>query len=270
MSPFFVLCLFCFFRLLLLKNFSLASPRNDDPLLGRPTASLFFCPAGLARSVALRSPQGEALRAKCRARPTTNAARWRPTWKLASAPSGGPAHARDELPAASISVSLPKSAPGGTSCRLAHGKPAVALARRFAASAMHARRTRWPFCRAVLRTPTLCPAPAHSAGFAAPVGKSDCHTALPNRHSQCVHSRAGRYGPVPRRAAHHGDNPPAGQPPARNAGCVLADTPAPDKCWLLRDCGSLAVAVFSPSGPDACRADVPHVPWLAVNSRRSA
>ena len=53
-----------------LENFSLASPRNDDPLLGRPTGSLFFCPVGLARSVALRSPQGEALRAKCRARPT--------------------------------------------------------------------------------------------------------------------------------------------------------------------------------------------------------
>ena len=40
MSPFFVLASFCFFRLLLLKNFSLASPRNDDSLLGRPTGSL--------------------------------------------------------------------------------------------------------------------------------------------------------------------------------------------------------------------------------------
>ena len=30
MSPFFVLYLFCFFRLLLLKNFSLASPRNES------------------------------------------------------------------------------------------------------------------------------------------------------------------------------------------------------------------------------------------------
>src|SRR5262249_26736922 len=56
---------------------------------------------------------------------------------------------------------------------------------------------------------------------------------------------------------------------ARNAGCVLADTLAPDKCWLLRDSGSLSVAVFSLSGLDACRADVPLVPWLAVNSRRS-
>src|SRR5215468_1256190 len=77
MSPFFVLYLFLL-RLLLLKNFSLASPRNDDPLLGRPMGSLFFCPVGLARPCV-------ALRAKCRARPTTNAARWRPTWKLCSA-----------------------------------------------------------------------------------------------------------------------------------------------------------------------------------------
>src|SRR5215472_9839957 len=93
--PLFWFCTsFCFFWLLRLKNFSLASLRNDDPLLGRPTGSLFFCPVGLARSVALRSPQGYALRAKCRARPTTNAARWRPTWKLASAPSGGAVHLR--------------------------------------------------------------------------------------------------------------------------------------------------------------------------------
>src|SRR5215472_6146063 len=105
MSPFFVLASFCFFRLLLLKNFSLASPRNDDPPLGRPTGSLFFGPVGLARSVALRSPQGEARRAKCRARPTTSAARWRPTWKLASAPSGGAVHATDGWTAASTYAS---------------------------------------------------------------------------------------------------------------------------------------------------------------------
>src|SRR5215470_12277557 len=59
MSPFSFCTSFCFFRLLLLKNFSLASPRSDDPLLGRTTGSLFFCHVGLARSVALRSPQGE-------------------------------------------------------------------------------------------------------------------------------------------------------------------------------------------------------------------
>src|SRR5215469_1239559 len=61
MSPFSFCTSFCFFRLLLLKNFSLASPRSDDPLLGRTRGSMFFCPVGLARSVALRSPQGEAL-----------------------------------------------------------------------------------------------------------------------------------------------------------------------------------------------------------------
>src|SRR5215467_12471370 len=104
MSPFVVLYLFLLLRLLLLKNFSLASPRNDDLLLGRPTGSLFFCPVGLARSVALRSPQGEALRAKCRARPTMNAARWRPTWELASVPSGGAVHATDGWAAVSTYV----------------------------------------------------------------------------------------------------------------------------------------------------------------------
>src|SRR5215471_246124 len=105
MSPFFVCTCFCFLRLLLLKYFSLASPRNDDPLLGRPTGSLFFCPVGLARSVALRSPQGEALRAKCRARPATSAARWRPASWLASAPSGGAVHATDGWAAASTYAS---------------------------------------------------------------------------------------------------------------------------------------------------------------------
>jgi hypothetical protein len=40
-SPFFVLYLFVLLLAVSLENFSLASPRNDDPLLGRPTGSLF-------------------------------------------------------------------------------------------------------------------------------------------------------------------------------------------------------------------------------------
>jgi len=54
--------------------------------------SFWFCcllVAGLARSEALRSPKGGALRAKRRARPTTVASRRRPTSRLASAPRGG-------------------------------------------------------------------------------------------------------------------------------------------------------------------------------------
>ena len=104
-SPFLVLYLFLLLWLSILKKFLLASSRNDDPLLGRPTGSLFFCPVGLARSVALRSPQGEALRVKCRAKPTTGATVRRPSWWLASAPSGGAVHATDGWAAASTSVS---------------------------------------------------------------------------------------------------------------------------------------------------------------------
>jgi hypothetical protein len=58
------------------KNLASGCPRNDDPFLGRPTGSRFFRSVGLARSAALRSPEGGALRAKRRARPTTAAVSW--------------------------------------------------------------------------------------------------------------------------------------------------------------------------------------------------
>ena len=67
----------------------------------------------------------------------------------------------------------------------------------------------------------------------------------------------------------YGDNPPAALRTARNAGCVPANTPAPDTRWLLRDCGSPSVLIFLPSGPGVYRAGVRHVPWLAGNSRLS-
>jgi len=161
MSPFFVLCLFLLLSAVALEKF-LASKPQERRSSSRSTYGIpVFRPVGLARSVALRSPQGEALRAKCRARPTTNAARWRPTWKLASAPSGGAVHATDGLLAASTSVSLPKSAHVGTPCGLVPREPAAALARQFPASATRAHRTRWSSCRTVPRIPTLCPARAH-------------------------------------------------------------------------------------------------------------
>jgi hypothetical protein len=46
---------------------------SDDLDRAWPMASLIFTICGLAQSAALRSPQGEALRAKRRARPTTGA-----------------------------------------------------------------------------------------------------------------------------------------------------------------------------------------------------
>src|SRR5215472_11682826 len=110
MSPFFVLCLFLLRMAVFSKNLASGCPRNDDPVLDRPMGSLFFRPVGLAQRAALPRPQGEALRAKCRAKPTTGAARWRPAGRLASASSGGAVHATDGLLAASTSVSLPKSA----------------------------------------------------------------------------------------------------------------------------------------------------------------
>ena len=161
MSPFFVLYLFLLLSAVALEKFLASKPQERRSSSLSTYGILFFCPVGLARSVALRSPQGEALRAKCRARPTTKAARWRPTWKLASAPSGGAVHATDDLPPASISVSLPKPALGGTACRSVYREPAVALARRSAASATHAPQTRCSSCRTVPRIPTLCPARAH-------------------------------------------------------------------------------------------------------------
>src|SRR3974377_1491967 len=112
-SPFLVLFLFLLLWLSILKKFSLASSRNDDPLLGRPTGSLFFCPVGLAPGVALRNPQGEAFRVKCRAKPTTGATVRRPSWWLASAPSGGAGHATDGWAAGAPSVFCTKSSPGG-------------------------------------------------------------------------------------------------------------------------------------------------------------
>jgi hypothetical protein len=138
-----------------LKEFRVRMP-HDDPRLGRLRDPCFFRPVGLARNAALRSPLGEALRAKCRATPTTGAARWQPAWRLASAPSDAGLHATDGLPAASTSVSLPKSAHVGTPCGPVHREPAVALARRFPASATRARRTRCSYCRTVPRIPTLC------------------------------------------------------------------------------------------------------------------
>ncbi len=42
MSPFFVLYLFVLFFSVSLENFSLASPRNDDPVLGRHTHPCVF------------------------------------------------------------------------------------------------------------------------------------------------------------------------------------------------------------------------------------
>ena len=100
---FFLFCLFLFPGWFSSKKFAPGSSRNDDSHLPRPTASLCF--AGLVRSAALRSPQGGAFRAKRRARPASSATRWRPTWRHASAPRGGPLDATDDLPAAPTSVS---------------------------------------------------------------------------------------------------------------------------------------------------------------------
>src|SRR4029077_20074845 len=96
--------------------------------------------------------------------------------------SGGAGHGTDGLAGEFTSVSLPKLVPLGTPCGPVHREPAVALARQFPASATRAHCTRWSYCRTVPRRLTLCPAPAHSAGSAVPVGKSDCRTAPPNRH----------------------------------------------------------------------------------------
>ena len=70
MSPFFVLYLFLLLSAVALEKF-LASKPQERRSSSRSTYGIpVFRPVGLARSVALRSPQGEALRAKCRARPT--------------------------------------------------------------------------------------------------------------------------------------------------------------------------------------------------------
>src|SRR5437588_6153784 len=96
---FFPVRAFCFYR----KIFAPGCSRNDDSCHPRPTASPVF--VGLVRSAALRSPKGEAVRAQRRTWPTTGAILWPPTWRLASAPRGGPLDATDGLPAASTSVS---------------------------------------------------------------------------------------------------------------------------------------------------------------------
>jgi hypothetical protein len=98
------------------KNFASGCPRNDDPRLGRLRDPCFFRPVGLARNAALRSPQGEALRAKCRARPTTAAVVHREVWR----PGGDPRLAR-----AAIEPQAPRflraegfSSPGEALCGL--------------------------------------------------------------------------------------------------------------------------------------------------------
>src|SRR3974377_1557977 len=68
-----------------------------------------------------------------------------------------------------------------------------------------------------------------------------------------------RYRPPLRGASV--DKPPAAPLTARTAGCVPANTPAPEKRCSLRNCKSPSVVASSPSDPDGCRADVPHAPW---------
>src|SRR5215831_14113021 len=70
MSPFFVLYLFLLLSAVALEEFLASKPQERRSSSLSAYGILFFCPVGLARSVALRSPQGEALRAKCRAKPT--------------------------------------------------------------------------------------------------------------------------------------------------------------------------------------------------------
>src|SRR5208283_4171488 len=124
---------------------------RNVPILTSLEVSPFFdfvlvvcCFVGLARSVALRSPKGGALRAKRKARPTT----------VASPPR----------------AASRRAAPPGRSW----------LARGFPASVAHDRDTRWRCGRAALRTPTLCCALARSCDFAARVGKTGSRSAPPS------------------------------------------------------------------------------------------
>src|SRR5208283_1110137 len=153
------------------------------PILTSLEVSPFFdfvlvvcCFVGLARSVALRSPKGGALRAKRKARPTTVASPPRAASRRAAPPSGGRLPATDDWPLAPTCAWLSAHAARGFAAPPGRSW----LARGFPASVAHDRDTRWRCGRAALRTPTLCCALARSCDFAARVGKTGSRSAPPS------------------------------------------------------------------------------------------
>src|SRR5208283_2769073 len=156
---------------------------RNVPILTSLEVSPFFdfvlvvcCFVGLARSVALRSPKGGALRAKRKARPTTVASPPRAASRRAAPPSGGRLPATDDWPVAPTCACLSAHAARGFAAPPGRSW----LARGFPASVAHDRDTRWRCGRAALRTPTLCCALARSCDFAARVGKTGSRSAPPS------------------------------------------------------------------------------------------
>ena len=137
---------------------------------------------GVALRGALRSPQGGALRAKRRARPTTAAATagGRPTLPSRSL-VGAPPIARGDPPGAPTSAS-----PGAVLERLLRGevpgRPRLSASEVAGSPASAARNPgiRLLSSRPALRTPPLGLWPARSADSGARAERSGCHTAPPN------------------------------------------------------------------------------------------
>src|SRR5260370_23997706 len=110
--------------------------------------------------------------------------------------------------------------------------------------------------------------PAPSADFAVPVAAAGSGNAPPSLHSPLVPPPARTLRPVaaPWAVARGSRLPPP--PAARNAGWARRDSAPPDTHWPARKLRSRPAAVSSPAGPDACRAPVPRVLWLAANLPR--
>src|SRR5579872_457442 len=143
---------------------------------------LLFFVVGLARSVALRSPKGGAVRAKRRARPTTPAPPSLLASCLVAALLGEPPLATGDCSGAPTSAapavvsvwwSVPRQA-------LPSPRP-VSRVPKFPATAAPALDIRSRCSRAALRIPKLCSAPTPCGGSAAPVGTTDSDTAPPRR-----------------------------------------------------------------------------------------
>src|SRR6266849_209123 len=123
--------------------------------------------------------------------------------------------------------------------------------------------------RELLRLRSPAPArdssPAPSADFAVPVAAAGSGNAPPSLHSPLVRPPARTLRPVAAPWAVAGGSRLPPPPAARNAGCARRDSAHPDTHWPARKLRSRPAAVSSPAGPDACRAPVPRVLWLAAN-----
>ena len=177
---------------------------------------------GLGRSAALQSPQGGALRAKRRPRPTTTAP---PRgWAVPARRDfvlGNPS-ARDSR--APVSTSAASLLWGFLSRLLPPPASRTPGARRALSTSTSALGSESPSSPLPTRTPSRGFLPARGAGFAVPLDRSGFHAAPPSRCSAPARSPAGRSSPVPSPQDPAGDSPPRPPQPARNARCA-ADQP---------------------------------------------